>query len=105
MKQVKQDSSKVMSRYEEHTRDELVQLLDKKIAELPDDQRASVRFEIDEHGYAYNGATYHALFMKWSRPETDDEEQKREVREANRKAQQEARDLAEFQRLKKQFGA
>ena len=104
MKKVIGDSTQVISRYEAYTRDRLVQLLDAEIAKLPVDQQASATFEIDEYGHEYDSAVYHALFMKWRRPETDKEEQKREASEAAWKKLRQERELAEFERLKKQFG-
>ena len=104
MKKIVQAAEKIMTRHEELTRDKLVELLDAEIEALPEDQRASARFEIDEYGYAYDDNTYYALFIKWNRPETDEEEQKRKAQEAEWKAQQAARDRHEFERLKKQFG-
>lgn len=104
MKKIIRGSERVVDRHSEYTRDELVALLDAEIAKLPEDQRASATFEIDEYGYNYDDTTYHALFMKWDRPETDEEEAKREASEAQQAAWRAMAERAEFERLKKKFG-
>lgn len=104
MKKLIGDSTQIMAKYDVYTRDQLVALFDEEIARLPADQQASATFEIDEYGHEYDSTRYHALFMKWQRLETDQEEQKREAQEAAWKEKQRVRDLVEFDRLKKQFG-
>lgn len=104
MKKLIGDATQLVSRYDVYTRDQLVQLIDSALANLPPNSRPSATFEIDEYGHAYESVAYHALFMKWQRLETDQEEQKREAHEAKWKELQQARDRAEFERLSKQFG-
>lgn len=104
MKKMVTDSNNIMGRYSAKTRDEMVAMMDDHISDLPEDQRASARFDIEEYGYAYDETTYFALFMKWDRPETDEEEAKREAEEAKHEGLRKARDLAEYTRLKAQFG-
>ena len=104
MKKMIEDSSQIMQRHSAWTRDEMVARLDEEINNLPEDQRASVTFDIDEYGYPYDTNTYYALFMTWLRPENDEEEKKREAEEAARVIARDTRERAEFERLKKHFG-
>lgn len=104
MKQMIEDSSQIMQQHSAWTRDELMARLDEEIKNLPEDQRSSVTFDIKEYGYNYDPHTYSALFIIWMRPESDEEEKKREAEEAARVAARDTRERAEFERLKKQFG-
>lgn len=64
----------------------------------------SVVFEIEERTEAYDPNTYYDLCMKWQEWETDEELEKRRQQMATFKAQRDAFDRAEFERLSKQFG-
>ena len=104
MKKLIRVARQIMSRDSPKTRDQMIAMMDAEIEDLPEDQRASATFDINEYSYAYSDISHYALFIRWQRPETDEEETKREVGEASWKKVHHERDLADFQRLKKQFG-
>jgi hypothetical protein len=97
-------NDEVLGRYDSRTRDEMVAMLDESIAALPEACRASSRFKIDIETYAYDSGEYPKLFIEYERPETDEEQAKRETLEATYASQATARDKAEFERLSKLFG-
>lgn len=90
----------VISRYDLYTRDALVAVLDREIAGLPEEVRASVMFEIDMDSEPYDPSQYPRLFMTWQRPETDAEMEAR-YQQANLRLLHERR---EFERLQKIYG-
>ena len=92
-----------MGTYEDRTRDQMIKLMDGHINSLPEDQRASATFGVKEYSYPYESTTYHALFMYFNRLETDEEERARMTAEATMQRRQEARERAEYERLKKKF--
>jgi hypothetical protein len=104
MKRSIEDKRQLMSRGIARTRDGLINLMDEEIASLPEDQRASAKFAVGTYGDGFDDNVNFALFMKWQRPETSEEENARETREKSWKMQQEIRDRAELARLQKKFG-
>lgn len=103
MKKLISDAESIVGRHESHSRDELVQALDKAIASLPESSRASAYFEIDIENYPYDQSDYPKLFIKYQRPETDVEEAARQASDAQRLAECELREQAEFARLQAKF--
>ena len=104
MKKLIQDTTEVFGRYDGGSLQDVIDCMTYCVNNLPEDQRASARFVVDSKNYDYDDNDYPTFVMSWQRPETDAEEQKRKAQEAVYKEQQAARDRAEFERLKKQFG-
>lgn len=105
MKKLTTVSVQVFGRHDgPYTRGQLIAFLDEHLEVLSEDERKTAKFEMDEYGYAYDDNTYHAVFMRYQRLETDEEEQKREAEEAHYSIVQLARERAEFERLLKKFG-
>lgn len=103
-RQLKEERDDVISRYDQYTRDELIAELDLKINALPEELRASVRFEVDMDHSPYDPSEYPRLFMTWKRPETDREMNARIKRAKQLLLTQEERELQEFKRLQKKYG-
>ena len=86
------------------TLDEFIQTLKDNVEELPEECRASVRFDLGVENYAYDPNNYHLLFMTFERLETDDEEALREAQEQAWKESEETQARAQFEALQKRFG-
>lgn len=106
-KQFKEVHVEIAENYSTYSRDELVQIMDKEIARATD-AVSKIIFEVEhvERWYDYDDRASHSakLTMKYQRLETDEEYNARIEEEAKRKRDQETRDRAELERLKKQFG-
>lgn len=100
MKKLVEDSEQVLSRYTSLNRDEMIVMMDEALENLTPEERETARFEIDEYSYPYDSNVYFALFVKWKRLETNEEEQKRKDSAAAR----ELAELENYKRLKKKFG-
>lgn len=85
------------------TRDDLVKLLDTKLAALSESQRSSATFTIKRYYEKYDPYEYVGLFINYKCLETDEEEIKREALalEAVKKAT--ANEYTEYARLKDKF--
>lgn len=94
----------ILSRYTSYSRDELVKELDLQISILPEDERASVRFEVDTDSQPYDSSEYPKLFMTWERQETDKEMEQRYMLAEQYDQGRKQRELAEFKRLEKLYG-
>lgn len=103
MKKMISDTQFVLDRYSPLSRDEMVEMMDRALAALPEGSRAGARFEVDLVSYPYDSSDYPKLLVKFERLETDAEEAKREAEEARMAALREERERAEFERLSAKF--
>lgn len=98
------DSTQVMDTYENLTRDQMIAMMDSALEDISEESRATATFEIREYSKSYDPNSYCALFINFKRQETDKEEKDREKQEVESHALKQARELAEYERLKKKFG-
>lgn len=103
-KQLKNDMREVLGKYDSCSLDELVRRCTEALEGLPEEQRATVKFGIEEEHYQYDSEGRTALFMTFAREETDDEQTKRLTDEKRAKELRTAHDEREFKRLQKIFG-
>lgn len=87
------ESWAIMDWTDRFTREWMIELMDAEIERLPEDQRASARFKVDDG----------ALYIVWLRPETAEEKETREAQDVESKRQEYERRRAEYEQLKKQF--
>lgn len=98
-------SDNLVGRYDTYTLDELVRVLNANANRVPEEFRHTVKFEIEMYSEQYDPNEYPYLFMHYERPETDAEYGFRVKNEENSTRLREARDKAEYERLRKQFEA
>lgn len=98
-----QDELAVISRYTTYTQEELIQHIQTQVNTVPEDQRASIIFELDVETYEYDDREYPILFMRWMRPENEKETAERLALEEYYKKRAEEHDAREFQRLQGMF--
>ena len=104
-KKMVNDQRELMSKYEGRSYDDMIALLRDARKSLPAEVRDSVRFELDTKYYKYDDEAYVVLFMKWVRPETDEEEEKRVRDERDCKKILEANERRQYEELAKKYGA
>ena len=75
-----------------------------KIDGIPEEFRDTAKVEISSAS-GYEGSSYGHIEISYTRQETDEEEQKRETLLEHKAAAQQGRELAEFKKLQKKFGA
>lgn len=98
-------SSEVNGVGQQLTRQELVDLLDAKIAGVPVEHQGSVRFEVERYIGSYQDEGYFArLQMTYSRPENDDEKALRLKTKKKFKDQIEAHERSQYEELCKKYG-
>lgn len=100
-----QRGTEISGLYDSVDPEHLIRLREEKKAELQEDLHKHIKFEIDKKYYDYDPNEYVCLYMKWLEYESDDEYEKRIAQEKQFEAEKLARDRAEFERLRKQFGA
>lgn len=94
----------VAGRYDSFTRDELVASLDRAILELDEALRASVTFEVDSESEPYGNGEYPKLYIKWRRPETDEEMNRRLAHQKQYAEMRVEHERREYERLQKIYG-
>lgn len=99
------EQTQIFGKYECLSRDQLLQLIDKSLAILPKECRASATFGIEEYHEEYDSNTYVAFFISWMRPETDKEIAARKKDQDALKLQVSKNEKAEYERLRKKFEA
>jgi len=85
--------------------DHMIKLREEKKQSLPKELRHLVHFELDTRYEKYDPDEYTDVFMKWQDYETDEEYNNRIALEKQREEAKLEKDRAEFERLRKQFGA
>ena len=80
---------------------EFIAWLVEKINSIPEEHRATAKIEIDTTS-SY-GDTYANLAIKYNRPETDEEEERREGQEKGIRENQKARELRQLETLKAKY--
>lgn len=82
---------------------EYIAWLEAKLAEIPEQYRASANVEI-EACPSYEGSVVLEYRITYTRPETDQERECREGAEVLQNAQREAQERAELKRLRAKYG-
>jgi hypothetical protein len=97
------ETVEVCGRYDEKTLSEMKKMLDAACTRVPKQYRESIRFDIENVGYAYDPSDYPYLVMKYKRLENDKEYSERVTREEKFQLQREENEKKEFERLSKKF--
>ena len=79
--------------------------LTKERASIPVEYQESARFELESEAVPYEDRDRAKLTITYERPETVEETEKRVNMDTHYRNQRDIRDLAEFTRLSKRFGA
>lgn len=103
-KQMKSDMRELFGRFDSYTLADLIGRLTEAVEALPEDQRASAKFSVEEEQYDYDPDPRTAFFISWSRPETDEEQTKRVAAEDAAKKQREDYERRQYEALKAKFG-
>jgi hypothetical protein len=99
MKKFVGDRKEMFSRWDSYSLEDLIATCTAAVQELSEGAVHPL-FTIDMRGDGYNPAEYPYLILSFQRLETDEEEHKREEREAETKERQRVHDLAQYKRLK-----
>jgi hypothetical protein len=89
--------------YEHFSRDELINLIDREIAKVPEEYKHTVKFAIDTSSEPYDDDAQPKFFIQFARPETDEEFEIRTANEKNHAKLKEEHDRKLYAKLKKQF--
>lgn len=98
-------SISVYGKYDSIDPENLIKLREEKKQSLPEELHHLIHFELDTRYEKYDPEEYVDLFMKWQDYETDEEYNNRIALEKQREEAKLEKDRAEFERLRKQFGA
>lgn len=98
-------SIRVYGQYDSIYPERMIKLREEKKQSLPEELHHLIYFELDKRYEKYDSEEYIDVFMKWQDYETDEEYEKRIAQEKQIEEAKLARDRAEFERLRKQFGA
>ena len=97
----------VVNQYGTYTLPELLEQINRAVQRVPDACQASVKFEVvhDEEWHQYDPNPSHRATLKlsYSRLETDEELAARKAIHTKRNKEDEDRERAEFERLRKKF--
>lgn len=98
-------SISVYGQYDSINPERMIKLREEKKQSLPEELHHHIYFELDTRSEKYGSEEYVDVFMKWQDYETDEEYNNRIALEKQREEAKLARDRAEFERFRKQFGA
>lgn len=89
--------------HDSFTYEGMLEAMNNAVAQVPENCRHTVRFEIQKYYESYDPNEYVSMFLTYLRPETAEERVAREAQETQYRAQREEHDRREFERLTKQF--
>ena len=82
MRKFVEETRELFDQYDTFTYASLCDRLKLEIDRLPEDQKSSVRFEIENISYPYDEGVYPYMVMRFKRPETDQEMNVRESQDS-----------------------
>ena len=103
MKKLLEDRTEIAGRWDEFTRDKLVERIDKALDQLSNEQRLTATFGVDIECYPYDDGEYPKLFVKFKRLETDAEETYREAEDKKWEEKHAENERLQYEYLAKKF--
>lgn len=87
------------------TKEQLLILIEEAIASIPVELRDNITYEIETASGYYEDGESPSLYIRWLRPEFEDETRNRLMTEEVTRKQRELYDKAQYELLKKKFEA